>query len=452
MMKKAPLHRRTFLKGLGTAVALPLLDCMAPLRAAAAGATTKTPVRMAFFFVPNGVNMADWTPSGEGANFVLPSILAPLNPLKRDVLVLSGLAQDKGRANGDGPGDHARSAASFLTGVQPLKSEGSQIRAGISADQYVAEHIASETRFGSLEMGIESGRQAGKCDSGYSCAYSNNISWRNESTPMTKETNPRLVFERFFGNGNDGESANSFLRRREFKKSILDYVMDDARRLNSQVSGNDREKIDEYLTAVREIERRIETAEQTSARTEQVIAGVEKPTGAPEDMGEHIRLMGDMMVLAFQTDLTRVCTFMIANEGSNRAYREIAVSDGHHSLSHHQGDPVKLDKIARINHYHAEQVAYIVKRLKNIKEGDGSILDHSMIVYGAGIGDGNRHNHDDLPIVLIGRGGGTIRTGRHLQYEAETPLNNLYLSMMDRMGVHTNEFGDATGRLPGLEG
>ena len=452
MMNQAILHRRTFLKGLGTAIALPLLESMSPVRAAAAAvASAKAPTRMAFLFVPNGVHMPAWTPTQEGSLFTLPHILEPLNPLKRDLLVVSGLTQDKGWANGDGPGDHARSAAAFLTGAQPLKSEGSQIRAGVSADQYVAERIGQETRFASLELGIEGGRQAGKCDSGYSCAYSNNISWRNEVTPMTKETDPRLVFERLFGNGNTEGSANSFLRRREFKKSILDFVMEDAQRLNTKVSGNDRQKLDEYLTAVREIEQRIEKAEKMSTHTAEVIAGVEKPTGIPDDMGEHIRLMGDMMVLAFQADVTRVCTFMLANEGSNRAYREISVSDGHHSLSHHQGDPAKHDKITKINRYHAEQVAYVLTRLKNLKEGDGSLLDNCMIVYGAGIGDGNRHNHDNLPIVVAGRGGGTLRTGRHLRFPSETPLNNLFLSMMDRMGVQAREFGDATERLRGLE-
>ena len=446
------LHRRTFLRGLGTAVALPLLESMTPLRAAAAAvAAAKPPVRMAFLFVPNGVHLPAWTPKEEGSLFTLPPTLAPLNHLKRDLLVLSGLAQDKGWANGDGPGDHARSAASFLTGAQPLKSEGSQIRAGVSADQYVAERIGQETRFASLELGIEGGRQAGKCDSGYSCAYSNNISWRNESTPMTKETDPRLVFERLFGNGSAETTANSFLRRRAFKKSILDFVMEDAQRLNNKVSGTDRQKIDEYLTAVREIESRIEKAERTSTLSAQVTAGVERPGGPPEDMGEHIRLMGDMMVLAFQADVTRVCTFMLANEGSNRPYREIGVSDGHHSISHHQGDPVKHEKLAKINRYHAEQVAYTLTRLKNIKEGDGSLLDNCMIVYGAGIGDGNRHNHDDLPIVVAGGGGGTLRTGRHLRFPRETPLNNLFLSMMDRLGVKAREFGDATERLRGLE-
>jgi hypothetical protein len=396
--------------------------------------------------------MPAWTPAQEGANFQLPYILESLTPVKRDVLVLSGLTQDKGRANGDGPGDHARSAAAFLTGVQPLKSEGSQIRAGISADQFIAEHIKQETRFGSLEIGVEAGRQAGKCDSGYSCAYSNNISWRNEVTPMTKETDPRLVFERLFGTGESEDAKKSFLARRKFKKSILDYVMEDAKRLDTKVSGADKQKLDEYLTAIREIETRVEKAEKMSLHAAKVVEGVEKPSGRPDDMGEHIRLLGDMMILAFQADVTRVCTFMLANEGSNRSYRQIGVSEGHHTLSHHQGDPVKHKKITEINRYHADQVAYILAKMKNLREADGSsLLDNSMIVYGAGISDGNRHNNENLPIIVAGKGGGTIRPGRHIRYPEETPLNNLFISMMERMGVHTDTFGDATGKLRGLE-
>lgn len=453
MINKAILPRRTFLKGLGAAIALPMMESMSPVRAAASAvAAGKPPVRAAFMFVPNGVHLPEWTPAKEGANFQLPYILDSLNPLKRDLLVLSGLTQDKGRANGDGPGDHARSAAAFLTGVQPLKSEGSQIRAGISADQFIAEQIKDQTRFGSLEIGVEGGRQAGKCDSGYSCAYSNNISWRNEVTPMTKETDPRLVFERLFGTGESNEK-NSFLGRRNLKKSILDFVMEDARRLDTKISGADRQKLDEYLTAIREIELRVQKAEQMSMAAAKAIEGVEKPTGKPDDRGEHSRLLGDMMILAFQADVTRVCTFMLANEGSNSSYRQIGVSEGHHSLSHHQGDPVKHKKIAKINRYHADQAAYILTRMKSLKEPDGSsLLDNSMVVYGAGISDGNRHNNENLPIIMAGKGGGSIRTGRHVRYARETPLNNLFISMMAQMGVHTDTFGDGTGALRGLEG
>lgn len=452
MKLKNSIHRRTFLKGMGAAIALPLLESIGPARVFANGAAVKAPTRMAFLFVPNGMNMPEWTPEGEGATFKLPHILKPFEPIQRDILFLSGLTQDKGRANGDGPGDHARSAAAFLTGAQPLKSEGSQIRAGISVDQYVAEHLANKTRFASLEIGIEKGRQSGHCDSGYSCAYSNNISWRNEVTPMTKETNPRLVFERMFGGAVPNENHKSILLREKYKKSILDFVLEDANRLSQRVSGNDRQKLDEYLTAVREIELRIDRAERDSAATAMVIAGIEKPTGAPDDMGAHVQMMGDLMVLAFQADVTRVCTFMLANEGSNRPYRQIEVGEGHHELSHHQNDPVKLEKIKRINRFHADQVAYILKKMKSIREADGSsLLDNSMILYGAGISDGNRHNNENLPIIVAGKGGGTLRPGRHIRYPEETPLNNLFLSMMDRMGVHADWLGDSTGRLRGLE-
>lgn len=445
------LPRRSFLKGLGTVIALPMLESMAPVRALAS-TVPRPPVRMGFMFVPNGINMDHWTPKGEGANFQLPHILEPFAPLRRDILFLSGLTQDKGRDNGDGAGDHARSASTFLTGMQAWKNEGAQIRVGVSADQIVADQIGHQTRFPSLEIGIEKGRQAGKCDSGYSCAYSNNISWRNESTPVTKETDPRLVFERLFGKADTAEAGSSLLRRQHYKKSILDFVLEDANRLSKKVSGNDRLKMEEYLTSIREIEQRIERAERDSRHTAEVLAGVEKPSAAPANMGEHIRMMGELMILAFQADVTRVCTFMLANEGSNRAYREIEIGDGHHDQSHHQNDPVKLDKIKRINRYHTEQAAYIFSRMKSIREPDGSsLLDNCMILYGAGISDGNRHNNENLPILVAGKGGGTLRPGRHIRYSDDTPMNNLLLSMMDRMGVKVDWFGDSTGRLPGID-
>ena len=453
MNRNQSIHRRGFLKGVGAVIALPLMESILPARVAAATVgSSKPPTRMAFMFVPNGMHMQAWTPEREGATFELPHILEPFAPIQRDLLVLSGLTQDKGRNNGDGPGDHARSAAAFLTGAQPLKSEGAQIRVGVSVDQYVAERIGHETRFPSLEIGVEKGRQSGNCDSGYSCAYSNNISWRNEVTPMTKETNPRLVFERLFGGPDAKDHEKSLVLRERYKKSILDFVLEDANRLSRRVSGNDRLKLEEYLTAVREIEQRIERAEKDSVATARVVADVEKPSGAPDDMGAHARMMGDLMILAFQADVTRVSTFMLANEGSNRPYRQIEISEGHHELSHHQGDPVKNEKIKRINRYHAEQVAYIITKMKTIREPDGSsLLDNSMIVYGAGISDGNRHNNENLPIILAGRAGGTLRTGRHIRYPQETPLNNLFLSMMQRMGVQADWLGDSTGLLPGLD-
>lgn len=451
MSKATPIPRRTFLRGLGTAMALPLLDAMAPARAFAQSAgASQAPIRMAYLFVPNGMNMPDWTPAQEGSDFELTKILKSLRPVKRDLLVLTGLTHDKGRANGDGPGDHARSAGVYLTGVQPLKSEGAEIRAGISVDQAVAKQIGHLTRFPSLEIGTEKGRQSGKCDSGYSCAYSNNISWRDAATPMTKEVRPRAAFERLFSNELGREVDERQARRQMFKKSILDFVLEDAHTLSGKVGGRDRAKLDEYLTAVREIEQRIERAERESEGRSTIVSGEEVPQGAPNSYEEHIRLMGDVMILAFQTDVTRVCTFMLANAGSNKSYRFIGVNEGHHTLSHHQNDPVKLAKISDINEFHAKQFAHLVQKMKTIREGDGSLLDNCMLVYGASISDGNRHNNENLPIVIAGRAGGTIRTGRHVRYDFETPMCNLFLSMMDRMGVHDRYFGDSTGRLRGL--
>ena len=331
-----------------------------------------------------------------------------------------------------------------------MKSEGSEIRAGVSVDQVAAQAIGNNTRFASLELGTEKGRQSGKCDSGYACSYSNNISWRDATTPMTKETNPRLVFERLFGSGNAQEETESVLRRKRFQNSILDFVLEDAKRLSSKVGHKDRGKIDEYLTAVREIELRLERAEKDGKQRPDYLADYDKPEGIPSSYEEHIRLMGDMMVLAFQTDVTRVATFMLANEGSNKSYRSIGVNEGHHSLSHHQNDPIKLQKISDINEFHARQVSYILQRLKSIPEGNGSLLDNCMIVYGAGISDGNRHNNENLPIIMAGRAGGAIRPGRHIRYHFETPMSNLYLSMLDQMGVHQSRFGDSTGLLSGL--
>ena len=450
-----PLHipRRTFLRGLGTAVALPLLDAMRPARALAALAGAgKAPVRMAFLFVPNGVNMSDWTPQATGADFDLPYILQPLQPHKNDLLVLTGLTQDHGRANGDGAGDHARSAGSWLTGAQPLKSEGAQIRAGISADQAAAQVLGKQTRFASLELGMEPGRQGGKCDSGYSCAYSNNISWRSDTTPGTREINPREVFERFFSNGVPKEVGESQKRRDLYKRSILDFVLDDANALSGKVGGHDKQKLDEYLTAVREIELRVQQAEQqVAAMNSGAITDYEIPEGIPESYEEHARLMLDMMVLAFQTDTTRVSTMMLANEGSNRPYRNLQITRGHHEISHHQNNPDNLKQIRDINRFHIQQFAYLLNKLRAIPEGDGTLLDHSMILYGAGLADGNRHEHENLPLVLAGRGGGTITTGRHARYAPETPMCNLLLSMMERAGAPAARFGDSTGALRGLD-
>lgn len=449
MSNRWHISRRTALKGLGTAVALPLLDAMLPAAALAGGAapSAAAPLRMVFWFVPNGVHMPDWTPATEGTDFELPSILEPLAPHKDRLLVLSGLTHDKARANGDGPGDHARSAACFLTGCQPFKTHGANIRVGVSADQVAAQEVGHTTRFPSLELGCERGLQAGNCDSGYSCAYSSNISWRTESTPMGKEVNPRLVFERLFASELKDEASQSRFERQRYQRSVLDYVREDARRLQNRLGRTDRRKLDEYLTAVREIEQRIARAEHESASE---LPEFETPEGIPQEYAQHIRLMADLQVLAFQTNLTRIATFMLANEGSNKPYPFIGVSDGHHDLSHHGNDEEKQARISKINRFHMEHFAYFVDRLRKIPEGESNVLDNSMIVYGSGIGDGNRHNHDDLPILLVGGGAGTLTPGRHLRYGKETPLNNLYLSMLDRMGVEVEVLGDGNGRLENL--
>ncbi len=444
------LARRTFLKGLGASVALPLLESLSPLRAASVSGSA--PVRLAFIYVPNGIHMPDWTPTYEGALTELPKVLQPLASFRRDMLVLTGLTHDKGRANGDGAGDHARAAASWLTGSQALKSEGSQIRAGVSVDQVAAGAIGQQTRLPSLEIGAEPGRQAGKCDSGYSCAYSNNISWRNEATAMAKEINPRAVFERMFGAGPDRARAEGMAKRLKHQRSILDLVYEDARSISSRVSGRDRQKIDEYLTAVREIEQRVERAEREVTERPTGVPEVELPEGVPSSYEEHLQLLSDMMVLAFQTDTTRVATFMFANEGSNKPYPFIGVKDGHHTLSHHENDPDKQQRISRINQFHTRQLAYLLERLRSTPEGDGNLLDQSLVVYGSSISDGNRHNHDDLPIAMFGRGGGTVLPGRHIRYTPETPMCNLFLSLLDRAGANEERFGDSTGRLRYLEG
>ena len=455
-MSKEALSRRTFLRGLGTAVALPLLDSMMP-SALAATATSSTPRaakaaakvaadprRMVFMFVPNGMHMADWTPAAEGA-LVLPPTMQALKNVKGQLNVLTNLSQMHASGRLDGAGDHARSGAVWLTGVRVRKTSGSDIQAGVSADQLAAQHLGKATRFPSLELGVERGAQAGNCDSGYSCAYSSSISWRGESTPVAKEVNPRLVFDRLFGNGNDMENAEANYKRDTMRKSILDFVMEDARDLKNRLGKRDSHKLDEYLDGVRDIEKRVTSSSQ-SARVDPRL----RPDGIPSDAGEHIRLLGDMMVLALQTDSTRICTFMFANDGSNRSYRNIGISEGHHELSHHGQDAEKQEKIRQINRFHIAQLAYILEKMQSVKEGSGTLLDNSMVVYGAGISDGDRHNHDELPILLAGGGGGTIKTNRHVRYAKETPMSNLFLSMFDRMGIREDKFGDSTGKLDRL--
>jgi len=429
-------------------MALPLLDSLLPRGAGGAESARVVPNRVAFFYVPNGIHMSAWTPGSQGMDFELPPTLEPLKPFRKNLLVLSGLAQDTARAHGDGPGDHARAGACFLTGVHPVKTAGANIRAGVSVDQVAAGIVGKNTRFPSLELGCDPGLQSGNCDSGYSCAYSANISWKSESTPMAKEVNPRLLFERLFTNGERKEVAESRGRRRNGRKSILDFVLDDARRLRERLGAADRHKLEEYLSSVEEVEGRLVRHEKEREKPPLM----PKPGGTPGAYRDHIRLLFDLLSLAFQGDLTRIATFMYANEGSNRSYPFIGVKEGHHNLSHHQNDPVKQGKLQKINQFHMEQFAHFLGKLESIREGEGTLLDHTMLVYGSCIGDGNRHNHNELPILLAGGGCGTLSPGRHIRYNRNTPLNNLYLSLLDRMDSSTDTLGDSTGRLPRLYG
>lgn len=448
------------LRGLGASIALPMLDAMAPgavgsaARAAAETAATPaaSPLRTAMFFLPNGMVMEDWTPSTEGAGFQLPPTLKALESVREQVTVLSGLALDNARAKGDGPGDHARSAAAFLTGAHPYKTSGSDIKLGVSVDQMAAKAVGSHTRLPSLELGLDRGALAGNCDSGYACAYVSNISWSSETTPVPKEVNPSKVFDRLFGPKGEREAAESRGKRLKYRKSILDYVADDAKKLGRGLGKNDQRKLDEFTTSVREIELRVERDREQQAKAQELvkIPNVNLPDEIPDDIQEHFRLMADMLVLAFQTDLTRVSTFMVASDGSDRTYRTLGIAEGHHTLSHHGNSKDKIDQIRKIDRFHVEQFAYFLKRLADTKEGDKSLLDNSMVLFGCGIGDGNRHNHNDLPVLLAGRGGGTLKPGRHLRYEKDTPLCNLYVSMLQRVGAKVDRFGDSTGALANL--
>ena len=451
-MARRRLTRRTVLRGLGVTIALPMLEAMQPptllRRAAAAGPARAFPRRMAFLYIPNGVVPRHWKPDAAGADFTLPRILKPLEPFRDDMLVLSGLTVDKARPNGDGPGDHARAMAAFLTGAQPRKTGGTEIRAGVSVDQFAARAVGEATRFPSLELACEYGRQEGICDSGYSCIYSNNLSWRSPTAPAPKEVNPRLVFDRLFANGSARETSDASAQRELFNQSILDFVREDAEQLNRRLGSADRRRMDEYLASVREVERR---TEQPPAEIPPEIAeAMPRPTRIPETFRDHFRLMADLLALAFQGDLTRVSTLVFGVEGSRRSFREIGIADEHHGLTHHKNDPGMVEKVVRISEFHAGELAYFLGKLKSIPEGEGTLLDNCMLVYGGGNMDGNRHTHEDLPILLLGKGGGAVSSGRHVQYPANTPLTNLFLSLLDRMGVPADRFGDSTGRLEGL--
>ncbi|MGB0581657.1 MAG: DUF1552 domain-containing protein [Limisphaerales bacterium] len=436
------ISRRTALRGVGASMALPLMDVM--------GATTnsKSPVRIAFVYVPNGKNMQTWTPNGEGSSFKLSPTLQPLAAHQRDLMVISGLGQQSGTAGGDGAGDHARANATYLTGVRARKTAGSDIRVGISIDQVAAKKVGHLTRLPSLELSCDRARQSGRCDSGYSCAYQYNLSWRSATTPMAPESNPRLAFDRLFGSGDEATDPKVRARERDYQSSILDFVMEDAKQLQKKLGATDRRKLDEYLTAVRDVEKRIENSRKFDAS----LSVGEQRQAIREGAGfqQQIRMMFDLMTLAFQTDTTRICTFLLAHDGSDRSYPFIGVRDAHHRISHHGRDAGKLSRIAKIDRFHVEQFAYFLDKLKAEREGDRRLLDNCMIMYGSGLADGDRHSHYNLPTILAGRGGGPISTGRHLVAPSRTPMNNLFLSLTDRMGLKESRFGDSTGRLDKL--
>jgi hypothetical protein len=442
-----PLDRRIFLRGMGAVVGLPALEAFGvpgPVTEPKAGLTASgAPLRAAFIYKPNGANMDQWMVQGTGQDYTLSPTLEPMAPFRGDFQVFSGFEQKSGWAGPDGAGDHARANATFLTGVRAHKTAGADIRLGVSVDQLMARVVGDQTRFASLELGCESVRKSGVCDSGYSCAYQYNISWRSESQPMAPEPNPRLVFERLFGIGQGEARKANFERARIRERSLLDFIRDDAKKLHDALGKNDQRKLDEYLTGVRDIERRIQHAETFGLPPD---PGVPAPKGIPDRFQDHLRLMFDMMVLAFETDSTRVITFLQSNDGSNRTFPDIGITQGHHGISHHQKNPAELEKLAKIDRFYMEEFAYFLRRLKETKDRDGkSLLDNSMILWGSGLADPDRHAHDNLPIVVAGHGGGKLHPGRHVAAGAKTPLNNLHLRLLHEMGGRDGEFGDASG-------
>lgn len=449
------INRRHFLRGLGAGIALPTMETFLPVHALAESAgkglavtETGMPLRTAFLYKPNGVNMDKWTPKGTGKDYQFNATQEPYAKYRNDFHLFSKLEHRNGTSGGDGGGDHARANASFLTGIRPKKTAGADIKLGVSVDQVMAQKIGHQTRFSSLELSCDGVRKSGICDSGYSCAYQFNLSWRSDVTPMTPEANPRLVFERLFGAGSKEERKKGFELRNRERHSILDFVMEDAKHLNKQLGRNDQLKLDEYMTGIREIEKQVEKAQKFGLPDD---PGVPAPDGVPSSYEQHIRLMLDMLVLAFETDSTRVATFLLAHDGSNRSFREIGVPDGHHTISHHRQKKESLEKLARIDLFYSRQFAYFLEKMSAKKDPDGKTLLHnSMVVWGGGLSDPDRHRHNNLPIILAGHGGGKLTTGIHTDLGQDTPMSNLFLSMLDQVGIHEERFGDSTGRISAI--
>jgi hypothetical protein len=448
IVTKKALPRRTVLRGLGAAVALPLLDGMVPALTALAKTAAKPAARLGFVYVPMGAVMNNWTPAAEGSAFELTPILQPLAPFRDRLVVLSNLDNKPAVALlGEPAGGHGRIGGAFLTGVHAKPTEGADFAAGVSVDQIAAAHLGRETQLASLELGLETSGLAGACDVGYSCAYVNTICWRSATTPLPMENNPRAVFERLFGDS-DSTDAAARLARMEKDRSVLDSVTQTVTDLQKSLGQRDRAKLAEYLEAVRDVERRIQKAE---AQSERELPAFERPAGSiSASFEEYAKLMFDLQLLAYQSDLTRVSTFMIAKELSSRTYPEIGVPDQHHPLSHHQNDPAKLEKLTKLNTFHMTLFAHHVERLKATPDGDGSLLDHVMLVYGSGMSNSNLHVPHKLPLLLVGGGAGRIAGGRHLRFPDETPLTNLYLTLLDTIGVPMERVGDSTGKIAEL--
>ena len=442
IITKMALPRRTFLRGLGASLALPLLDAMVPAATALAQTAARPTKRLGFIYIPNGANMAKWTPGAEGALELSPT-LSPLAPVRDHVVIPTGLAHRQAEAWGDGNGEHSRASGVWLNGVHPKRTEGADVRAGTTADQLAARELGKDTPLPSLEIALENSFVVGNCDNGYSCVYTNTISWRTPTTPLPMEHNPRVVFERLFGEG--GTTAQRVERLRE-DRSILDAVREDMTRLERTLGAGDRARVSQYLDAVREIERRIQQTE-AQADNADLPENLARPVGIPESFDDHARLMFDLQALAFQADITRVFTFLIGREQSAQSYPEIGVPDPHHATSHHQMDPAKLEQYAKINTYHVDLLASFLETLQSAPDGDGSLLDQSLVLYGGGISDGDQHSHIDLPLVLAGGGAGQLQGGRHVRYPTDTPMTNLLLAMLDKVGVHADQFGDSTGHL-----
>jgi hypothetical protein len=442
IISKLALPRRTFLRGMGITLALPLLDAMVPALSAIQKTAGKPVRRMGFVYIPNGASMPHWQPAGNGALTELSPTLSPLEPYKNQVIVPIGLSQKQAEALGDGNGEHSRAGTVWLSGVHPNETEGADVRNGITADQIAAQHIGGDTPLRSLELAMEQTYLIGNCDNGYSCVYTNSISWRSPTTPNPHEMNPRIVFERMFGNGATAAERSAQVQE---DRSILDWVTGDIARLQQKLGPTDRNSVNEYLDSVREVERRIQLAERHNNGSPLTLP--DRPVGVPESYDTHAKLMFDLLALAFQADITRVFVITLGKEQTNRAFPELGVNEAHHAVSHHQHDPVKFEKAAKINTYQITLLAHLLEKLKATPEGDGNLLDQSLILHGGGISDANEHSHIDLPLVLVGGAGG-LKGGRILRHSKDTPMNNLLVSMLERVGVNTEKFGDATGGLP----